>query len=250
MTRIITLLTDFGTADGYVGEMKGVLAANAPDCTLLDIAHDLPPHDVEAGRLALARYWHRFPVKTVHLAIADPGVGGSRAALAVESEGRMLVGPDNGILSPALLHPGARCVIRPVSAVAAPTFHGRDVFAPAAAQLAQGVALDALGVPYAEPVVRRTPEATRRPDGAAAGIVMAIDRFGNVVTNLIARRGGSIELAGRAIPIRQTYSDVGISELVALVGSSGLVEIAMREGSAAAVLGVRRGDSVLLRTAS
>jgi S-adenosylmethionine hydrolase len=141
-------------------------------------------------------------------------------------------------------------VILPVSAVAAPTFHGRDVFAPAAAQLAQGVALDALGVPYAEPVVRRTPEATRRPDGAAAGIVMAIDRFGNVVTNLIARRGGSIELAGRAIPIRQTYSDVGVGELVALVGSSGLVEIAMREGSAAAVLGVRRGDSVLLRTAS
>src|SRR5450830_863422 len=162
MKRIITLLTDFGTADGYVGEMKGVLATGAPDCALVDIAHDLPAHDVEAGRLALARYWHRFPVGTVHLAVVDPGVGGARAALAVESEGRMLVGPDNGILSPAMLHPGARCVTLPVPAAAAPTFHARDVFAPAAAQLASGVQIDALGDPYEAPVILRTPEATRR----------------------------------------------------------------------------------------
>src|SRR5437762_7024505 len=195
MTRIITLLTDFGTADGYVGEMKGVLAANAPDCALIDIAHDLVPYDVDAGRLALARYWHRFPVGTVHLAVVDPGVGGARAPIAVESEGRKLVGPDNGILSPAMLHPGARCVILPVSSSASPTFHGRDVFAPAAASLARGVALDALGVLCAEPVVRRTPEATRRADGAVAGMVITIDRFGNLVTNLVARHGGTVEVA-------------------------------------------------------
>lgn len=250
MTRIITLLTDFGTADGYVGEMKGVLAANAPDCALIDIAHDVAAHDVEAGRLALARYWHRFPVGTVHLAVVDPGVGGSRAALAVESEGRMLVGPDNGILSPAMLHPGARCVALPIPALASPTFHGRDVFAPTAAKLAQGIALDALGAVCTDPIVRRTPEATRRADGAIAGAIITIDRFGNLVTNLVARHGGTIEVAAHSLPIRRTYGDVAVGELIALVGSSGLVEIAVRDGSAASELGVARGDAVILRAAT
>ena len=247
MTRIITLLTDFGTADGYVGEMKGVLAANAPDCALIDIAHDVSAHDVEGGRLAHARYWHRFPVGTVHLAVVDPDVGGSRAAIAVESEGRFLVGPDNGILSPAMLHPGARCVSLAIPASAAPTFHGRDVFAPAAAKLAQGVALDALGAVCTEPIVRRTPEATRREEGGIAGTIITIDRFGNLVTNLVSRHGGSIEVAGRSVPIRRTYGDVSHGEVVALVGSSGLVEIAVRDGSAAELLGTRRGHAVVLR---
>ena len=250
MTRIITLLTDFGTADGYVGEMKGVLAANAPDCSLIDIAHDVAAHDVEGGRLALARYWHRFPVGTVHLAVVDPGVGGSRAALAVESEGRFLVGPDNGILSPAMLHPGARCVALAIPVSAAPTFHGRDVFAPAAAKLAQGVALDALGAIFAEPIVRRTSEATRRADGGIAGTIITIDSFGNLVTNLVSRHGGTIEVGGRSVMMRRTYGDVASGEVVALVGSSGLVEIAVRDGSAATVLGVARGDVVVLRANS
>src|SRR4051812_15165300 len=111
MTRLVTLLTDFGTADGYVGEMKGVLAASAPTVTIVDIAHDVAPQDVDGARLALARYWRRFPLGTVHVVVVDPGVGGPRAAIAVESEGRFLVGPDNGVLSPALLHPDARCVV-------------------------------------------------------------------------------------------------------------------------------------------
>ncbi len=247
MARLITLLTDFGTADGYVGEMKGILAANAPDCPLVDIAHDVAPHDVEGGRLALARYWHRFPVGTVHLAVVDPGVGGARVALAVESEGRYLVGPDNGILSPAMLHPGARCVALTVPAAASPTFHGRDVFAPAAAKLAQGISLDALGAVCTDPIVRRTPEATRRADGAIAGTIITVDRFGNLVTNLVSRHGGSIELAGRSLPIRRTYADVEAGEVVALVGSSGLVEIAVRDGSAASVLRTARGEAVVLR---
>jgi S-adenosylmethionine hydrolase len=247
MTRVITLLTDFGTADGYVGEMKGVLAASAPDCVLVDIAHDLPPHDVESGRLAVARYWHRFPVGTVHMAIVDPGVGGVRAAVAVESEGRMLVGPDNGILSPALLHQGARCVVLPVHGATAPTFHGRDVFAPAAAQLAQGTLLDALGDPCADPTIRRTPEATRAEDGSTHGVVITVDRFGNMVTNLVTRRAVSIEIAGRAISLARTYSDVAVGALVAVIGSSGLVEIAVRDGSAAAMLGAARGEPVIMR---
>ena len=184
----------------------------------------------------------------MHLAVVDPGVGGARAALAVESEGRLLVGPDNGILSPAMLHQGARCVALPVPVSAAPTFHGRDVFAPAAAQLAQGVALDALGDPYANPIVRRTPEATRAADGSTLGVVIAIDRFGNIVTNLITRRAGTIEIAGRAIAIGRTYGDVGTGALIALTGSSGLVEVAVRDGSAASVLGVARGARVVLRS--
>src|SRR4030081_3218397 len=155
MTRIVTLLTDFGTTDGYVGELKGVLATGAPGVSIVDVAHDIPPHDVDGARLALARYWRRFPEGAVHLVVVEPGVGGIRAAIAVESEGRFLVGPDNGVLSPALLHAGARCIALPVPHSASPTFHGRDLFAPVAAQLATGVPLDALGHPHDAPVVRR-----------------------------------------------------------------------------------------------
>jgi S-adenosyl-L-methionine hydrolase (adenosine-forming) len=249
MTRVVTLLTDFGTADGYVGELKGVIAANAPGVSIVDVAHDIAAHDVDGARLALARYWRRFPEGTVHLVVVDPGVGGARAALAVESEGRFLVGPDNGVLSPALLHAGARCVSLGIPSGAAPTFHGRDVFAPAAAELAHGIALDALGEPCMAPEVRRTPEATRRDDGVVMGVVISIDRFGNAVTNLMARRGGTVDVAGRAIPLRRAYADAAPGELVALVGSSGLVEIALREGNAAAMLALRRGAPVLLHPA-
>ena len=249
MTRIITLLTDFGTADGYVGEMKGVLASSAPGCVLVDIAHDVAAHDVEAGRLAVARYWHRFPVGTVHVAVVDPGVGGTRAAIAVESEGRLLVGPDNGVLSPAMLYQGARCVVLPVPAAAAPTFHGRDVFAPAAAQLATGTPLDSLGALCHDPLVRRTPEATRGADGSTNGVIISIDRFGNLVTNLMTRRVGVVEVGGMTIAIGRTYSDVASGALTALIGSSGLVEIAVRDGSAASQLGVERGARVVLRSA-
>lgn len=250
MSRIITLLTDFGTADGYVGEMKGVLATGAAGASLVDVAHDLAPQDVDGARLALARYWRKFPPGTVHVVVIDPGVGGDRAALAVESEGRFLVGPDNGILSPALLHAGTRCVSLPVPPGASPTFHGRDVFAPAAAELAQGIALDALGEPFGEPVIRRTPEATRRDDGSVAGVVITLDRFGNAVTNLMARRGGVLVVAGRRLPLARAYGDVDTGSLVALVGSSGLVEIALRDGSAAAHLGLARGSVVVLLPAS
>ena len=246
-TPTITLLTDFGTADGYLGEMKGVLCTLAPSARLIDIAHDLPPHDVDAGRLALARYWRRYPAGTVHLVVVDPGVGGDRAAIAVECDGRFLVGPDNGVLSPALLHPAARCVQLPVPPAAAPTFHGRDVFAPAAARLVGGTVLDAVGVPFADPVIRRTPEAVRRDDGLVSGVIITIDRFGNAITNLITRRGGTLHVAGRTLPLHRTYSDAAPGEAMGLVGSSGLVEIAVRDGSAAAQLGLRRGDEVLLR---
>jgi S-adenosylmethionine hydrolase len=248
MPPVVTLLTDFGTADGYVAEMKGVILTRAPAATVVDVTHDIPPQDVECGRLAVARYWRRFPTGTVHVAVVDPGVGSPRAALAVESDGRFLVGPDNGVLSPALLVTGARAVTLPVPAGASVTFHGRDVFAPAAADLALGATLDALGSPAIDFVIRRTPEPRRRTDGSIEGQVITIDRFGNAITNLIGLRAQSVEVNGRVLPLRRSYADVGTGEAIALVGSTGLIEIAVRNGSGAAALGLQRGSVVVVRS--
>ena len=249
MRPIVTLLTDFGTADGYVAEVKAVILARAPDAVLVDVAHDVAPHDVEAGRLALARYWRKFPPRTVHLAVVDPDVGSSRRALAVESDGRFLVGPDNGLLSPALLLAGARAVSMPVPQHASPTFHGRDVFAPAAALLLAGTPVDGIGTPIPDPVLRRTAEARRNAAGLIEGQVITVDRFGNAVTNLMAAHGGTVEVAGLQLPVQRTYADAAPGAALALVGSSGLIEIAVRNGSAVDLLGIERGSVVLLRPA-
>jgi len=250
MRSIITLLTDFGTADGYVGEMKGVLLSRAPDLQLVDISHEIPPQDVERARLTVARVWRRFPEGTVHLVVVDPGVGSSRAALAVQSEGRYLVGPDNGVLSPALLAANARAIELPLPATASATFHGRDVFAPAAAALALGERIDALGREAARPIIRRTPEPVRRPDGGIEGEIITVDRFGNAVTNLVGLRGGTISAGGRTLAVRHTYSEVSDGDPVAVVGSTGFIEIAVRNGSAAEILGLGRGERVILKSES
>jgi S-adenosylmethionine hydrolase len=248
MRPVITLLTDFGTADGYVAQMKGVLLSHVRDATLVDVTHDIPPQDVEVARLTVARYWRRFPPGTVHLCVVDPDVGSARAALAVEADGRWLVGPDNGLLSPALLIGGARAVALPVAPAAAPTFHGRDVFAPAAAALATGTPLDALGTAITEPVIRRTPEALRGPDGAVHGEVIAVDRFGNAITNLVSvRPGGTVEVGGRLLVLARTYADVSPGSPLAVIGSTGFVEIAVRNGHAARSLSLGRGTKVVLR---
>lgn len=244
MFPLVTLLTDFGTADGYVGEMKGVLLTAVPEVRVVDISHDVPPQDVELARLAVARYWRRYPTGSIHLVVVDPAVGSSRRALAVASDGRYLVGPDNGVLSPALLLPGARAVSIPVPPNAAPTFHGRDVFAPAAAALAAGATLESLGTPVADPVVRRTPEPVRESDGTVRGVVIAVDRFGNAITNLVGVRDGNVQVAGKRVAVQRTYADVASAEPLALVGSSGLLEVAVRDGNAAATLGIARGATV------
>jgi S-adenosyl-L-methionine hydrolase (adenosine-forming) len=246
MHSIITLITDFGTADGYVGEMKGVLLSRAPDAELVDITHDIPPQDVERARLTLARVWRRFPPRTVHLVVVDPGVGSLRAALAVSSDERFVVGPDNGVLSPALFVAGARAVELSMPSVSSATFHGRDVFAPAAAALAMGTPLDSLGRDAPSPIIHRTPEPMRGVDGSLRGQVIVVDRFGNAITNLVGLRGGTIELGELRIPIRHTYSEVLQGEAVAVTGSSGFIEIAIRDGDAAATLGLRRGTEVTL----
>lgn len=243
---IVTLLTDFGTADGYVAEMKGVLYSQAPGVTVVDLSHDIPPQDVEAARLALARYWRRFPIGTVHMIVVDPGVGSDRAAIAVESGGQFLIGPDNGALSPALWALDAQTVVLPVPLVAAPTFHGRDVFAPAAASLATGVPLQSIGEPWSDPLRRRTPEARRREDGAIVGEVLTIDRFGNALTNLVTRTGGSVIAGVNELAVMRTYTDAAPGQPLALVGSSGFVELAVRNGNAAAQMRLQRGSPVIL----
>jgi S-adenosyl-L-methionine hydrolase (adenosine-forming) len=243
---LITLLTDFGTADGYAAEVKGVLIAGVPDATVVDASHEIAAQDVDGARLALARYWRRFPEGTIHVVIVDPGVGSSRDALAVACDGRLLLGPDNGVLSPALLVPGARAVGLAVPASASPTFHGRDVFAPAAVRLACGAALDDLGNPVIDPVIRRTPEPHRGVDGALEGVVVTIDRFGNAITNFLGARGGMVTVGAHAAPVRRTYAEVATGELVAVVGSSGLLEIAVRDGNAASRLALSRGTPVRL----
>lgn len=246
MSRVVTLITDFGTADGYVGEMKGTLLSLAGDIQIVDITHEIPPQDVELARLTVARTWRRFPAGTIHLVVVDPGVGSSRAALVVQSDDRFLVGPDNGVLSPSLLEPAARAVALTVPKHASATFHGRDVFAPAAASLARGETIDSLGAPALDPIVCRTPVPVRRTDGAIEGEIIAIDRFGNAITNLTGIDSGFVAFGELVIPVRHTYADASIGTPVAVIGSSGLLEVALRNDNAARALGISRGDKVVL----
>jgi len=241
---IVTLLTDFGTADGYVAEMMGVLLSLAPEARIVNVSHDIPPQDIARARLTLSRYWRRFPRGTVHLVVVDPGVGTSRAALAVESDGRFLVGPDNGVLSPAIIRGESVVVELDVPGGASPTFHGRDVFAPAAARLAHGEPLAILGRRHRSSVVMRTPAPVRDRDGAMTGEVIAIDRFGNAITNLDAAPSDSLVVASWVIPVVRTFADVEVGRTCALVGSAGLLEVAVRDGNAAKSLGLRVGTPV------
>jgi S-adenosyl-L-methionine hydrolase (adenosine-forming) len=250
MGPIVTLLSDFGTTDSYVAEMKAAILAFVRNAMLVDVTHEVPPQDVDRARLLLERYWQRFPPGTVHLVVVDPGVGTARRALAVECGHARLVGPDNGVLSPALSHREARAVELLPSARASATFHGRDILAPAAAALALGTPLAQLGRPVASPRLVTTPVPTPRPGGAMDGIVLTFDRFGNAVTNLTAGDDTgerTVEVASRVVPLRRTYADVAPGEPLALVGSSGLVEIAVRDGNAAHRLGLEQGMPVRLR---
>ncbi len=146
---IITLLTDFGSADHYVAEVKGVLLSCAPGVTLVDVTHGIHPGDVRSGAYVLGRAWHRFPPGSIHLAVIDPGVGSSRPALAFGAHGHFFVGPDNGVFTPVLHDAEIEAVVLLTPEAASPTFHGRDLFAPAAAALANGVPLGSLGQPLA-----------------------------------------------------------------------------------------------------
>jgi S-adenosyl-L-methionine hydrolase (adenosine-forming) len=243
----ITLLTDFGTADSYVAEVKGVLLSGTSGVTLVDVTHDVPPGAVATAQYLLARAWQRFPPGTVHVVIVDPGVGTARRALAAEAAGHRFVAPDNGVLT--MLPDDARFVALALAAEAAPTFHGRDVFAPAAARLAGGARLEDLGAVVTDPI--RVPLPAPEDRGThLAGVVLHVDRFGNLVTNLPAtwgRTGSGMRAAGVAVgPLRRTFGDVEPGQLVAYEGSGGLVEVAVRDGSAARLLGAGIGAAVTI----
>jgi hypothetical protein len=244
-SAIITLLTDFGLSDSYVAEVKGVLLSRAAGAVLVDVTHQVPPGDVRAGQYLLARAWQRFPLATVHLAVVDPGVGTPRRALAAEAAGHRFVAPDNGLLS--FLPAAARFVSLPIPDGAAPTFHGRDVFAPAAAALATATPLERLGSPITDP--SRSPLPAPHHDGTALmGEVLYVDRFGTLVSNIAGGQvepGVRIRVAGTDVGgLRGMFGDVERGALVAFVGSGGTVEIAVRDGSAARLLGVGVGAEV------
>lgn len=244
---IITLLTDFGTSDSYVAEVKGVLLSRAPAVTLVDVSHEVPAGNVAAGQYLLSRAWPRFPAGTVHLVVVDPGVGTARRALAAQAGGHCFVGPDNGLFSS--LPEDARFVALPVLRDASPTFHGRDVFAPAAARLATGARLDELGLAVSD-VVRTVVRGPRVAETTVVGEVVYIDRFGNLISNIpkeLIRSGAPIEVGATAVgPVRRTFGEVAAGTLVAYVGSGGTVEVAVRDGSAARVLGVGVGAVVVV----
>ncbi|HLZ44337.1 MAG TPA: SAM-dependent chlorinase/fluorinase [Gemmatimonadales bacterium] len=242
---IITLLTDFGTADSYVAEMKGAILSRAPGATLVDISHRVSAGDVRAAQYLLSRTWAQFPRGSVHLAVVDPGVGTKRRALAAESAGHHFLAPDNGLLS--FLAPDARFVSLPVPASAAPTFHGRDLFAPAAAALVLGEPIDSLGDSVSHPV--RAPLPVHRIEkGIVIGEVIHVDQFGSLVSNIppsSVAAGSRVRAAGTDVgPIRRTFADVSLGALVAVVGSGATIEIAVRDGSAAAKLGVGVGAEI------
>ncbi|MEE9282436.1 MAG: SAM-dependent chlorinase/fluorinase [Myxococcota bacterium] len=253
----VTLLSDFGTRDGYVAALKGSLLRRAPDARLIDVTHEIAPGEIASGAFVLAQAAPHFPPGTVHLAVVDPGVGSDRRAIACEIDGQRFVAPDNGLLSRVL--DGAQAIRaheitkselwnEPVS----PVFHGRDIFAPVAGHLAAGGELEDVGGTIEPSSLVRLPESeVRREDGAAVGQVVHVDRFGNLITNLKVDADGvegvRVETAGRTVALRHTYADVPEGEIVALVGSSGRLEIACNGDSAARVLGASSGSVVVLR---
>jgi S-adenosylmethionine hydrolase len=249
---VVTLLTDFGTADGFVAAMKGVVLAIAPDAGLVDVAHDIAPGDIEAGAWVLSQYWNLFPQGTVHVAVIDPGVGGARRAIALAADDRFVVAPDNGLVTYVVRAAASwRCVevgephyMRPAPSA---TFHGRDIFAPVAAHLARGVGLERMG-PVLDGPRMLDVQPAEKAEGEIRGRIAHVDRFGNLITDIPADwvdEAWRFAVKGHAVGgLRRTYSDVDRGELVAVIGSMGTLEIAAREASAAEALGVARGDPV------
>ncbi len=254
---IVTLTTDFGLRDPYAAAMKGVILSIFPGASLVDVTHHVPPGDIREAADTLARAALLFPSGTVHVAVVDPGVGGDRRGVAAEANGHVFVGPDNGVLWPAVRNdPDLRMVHlendaffrRPVS----PTFHGRDVFAPVAAHLAAGIPLSALGNGIGDPVRLETKGPERSMDGLV-GEITRVDRFGNLITNIRASdldaaardripliESGTIRIRG----VRSCYEEAPPNEPLAIVGSDGFLELSVNQGRASDRMG-RKGEVIV-----
>ena len=259
MKPIITLLTDFGTADHYVAAMKGVILGICPDARLIDISHEVTPYGIAEGAYLLAQAWDCFPKGTIHLAVVDPGVGSDRRAIAVESRRHRFVAPDNGLLSMALEgDPKAkvreinvsRYFRKPVSA----TFHGRDVFAPVAAHLARGRALARVG-PAANMMAGEFVHPRKAGKDRWIGSVLRIDRFGNIVTNFrwddfaeVATEPFRLRIRNRAVSNTYlTYTEAPLGRLFVLRGSGGFIEVSINQSDAAKKIGgVQIGDAIIV----
>jgi S-adenosylmethionine hydrolase len=251
---IVTLLTDFGTRDPFVGVMKGVILSREAQLRVVDLTHEVERHAVADAAFWLAQAFGWFPAGTVHLAVVDPGVGGARAAVAMQADEHLFVGPDNGVFE-VVARRAKSVEVRQLFPerlrlpTPSRTFHGRDVFAPVAAMLASGTrAFADIGPSALLSPTALVPEPELTGEGAR-GAVVVVDHFGNLITNVpaaavAAGRTQRIRLGGRDLALVGAYSDVPLGEPAAVLGSFGTVEVFVREGSAAAALGVKRGAAV------
>lgn len=255
---LLTMLSDFGDRDVYVGVMKGVVAQINPKITVVDLTHQIPPQNITAARFYLMNAYHYFPTGTVYVAVVDPGVGGTRRAIAIEFANGFLVGPDNGIFCGVITHNPATTVVELTNSKywrtqqPSKTFHGRDIFAPVGAHLASGVHILELGREIDPATLFRLdiiPQCSQTETGVT-GCIQHIDHFGNLVTNIhgshIQNKTWCVKAAGLTIPGSETYSDVKVGAAIALIGSHGWVEIAINSGNAQSQLHMQLGDAVKL----
>jgi hypothetical protein len=265
MRPLVALLTDFRTQDHYVGAVKGAILSVCPEAALVDVTHDIPAHDIEAGAFALLASYRAFPTHTVFLAVVDPGVGTQRRGLAAHASGYRFVAPDNGLLS-HVLRESASAEVRQLTnsslfrLTISSTFHARDVFGPVAGRLAAGTAFDQVGPVVEDPVLLARGGASQLSATEWKGRVLHVDAFGNMTTDvtrsdfdrILAACDGdptrmTVIVEGSTIPFAEAYADVAEGEALALLGSSARVEVAVNGGSAARVLGAARGTPVLVR---
>lgn len=259
---IVTLTTDFGLADHYVGVMKGVILGIAPRAALVDITHEVPPFAVAEGAFQISEAWRHFPKKTVHLVVVDPGVGSLRRPILVEADGHLFVGPDNGVL--ALIYRGAKAAakvkVRHITnrklfgPEMSTTFHGRDVFAPVAAHLSKGMKPSLVGKLIEDYLRPASDKPVRTGHRVWQGQVLRVDRFGNLVTNFLASEFPAVQTRpfvmipgiSRVEKLIHHYEEAGIGEVAVIVGSSGYLELSANQASAARILGVGVGAPVEL----